>query len=273
MFSIQTTSSEIKKFLGGFSSPLLTGVVLSTFAFAFWYGVSGWKEWREINPDRQITVSGEGKVVARPDIATFSASVITQAEKVKDAQLENTRRSNAVIGFFKQRGVEEKDIKTVSYNIFPQYQYFSEPRCLSFPCPPRRPPEIVSYEVRHTLQVKVRDLEKVDTLLDGVITSGANEVSSISFDVDNKDALLAEARKKAIDDAKDKARALAKDLGVRLGRITSFSESGGPIPIFARAFEAKGGFGGDAAPPAPAPEVQSGEQEIRVNVSLTYEFR
>lgn len=271
MFSIQTTSSEIKKFLGGFATPLLTGAVLSAFTFAFWYGVSGWKELQEIKAERQITANGEGKVVARPDIATFTASVITQAEKVKDAQLENTRRSNAVIGFFKQQGIEEKDIKTVSYNIFPQYQYFSEPRCLSFPCPPQKPTQIVSYEVRHAIQVKVRDLEKVDTLLDGVITSGANEVGSITFDVDNKDALLAEARKKAIDDAKEKARTLAKDLGVRLGRIVSFSESGGPIPIFARTLGAGGGFGGDMA--APATQVEPGEQEIRVNVSLTYEFR
>lgn len=271
MFQTQITSSEVKKILGGYSSPLLFGTVLTVFALAFWYGVSGWKEWREIKPERQITVSGEGKVVARPDIATFSASVVTQAEKVKDAQLENTRRSNAVIGFFKQQGVDEKDIKTVSYNIFPQYQYPKDLPCLGYPCPPQKPPRIVSYEVRHTLEVKVRDLETVDILLDGVITNGANEVGSVSFDIEKKDALLAEARRKAIDDAKEKARVLAKDLGVRLGKLVGFSETGGPLPVFARQLEAKGGFSVEAAPSVP--EVEAGEQEIRVNVSLTYEFR
>ena len=265
MFSIQTSSSEIKKFLGGFATPLLIGAVLSTFAFAFWYGVSGWKEWKGIRQPWQMSVTGEGEVAARPDVAIFTASVLTQAKKVKDAQNENSRKSNAVIEFLKKNGVGEKDIKTVGYNISPQYQYYSEPRCLGFPCPPQRPPEIVSYQVNHIIQIKVRDLDKVDDFLDGVVASGANEVGSIYFDIDDKDALTAEARKKAIDDAKDKARMLAKDLGVRLGKIVSFSESGGPIPILARALEAKGGFGGEVAP---VPQVEPGEQEIRATVTM-----
>ncbi len=271
MFSIQTTSSEIKKFLGGFATPLLIGVVLSSFAFAFWYGVSGWKELKSVRQPGRISVSGEGKVTARPDIATFTASVLTQAKKVKDAQDENSGRSNAVTDFLKKNGVDKKDIKTVGYSISPQYQYYNEPRCLSFPCPPQKPPEIVSYQVHHTIQVKVRDLDKTDDLLDGVVASGANEVGSIYFDIDNKDALAAETRKKAIDDAKEKARVLAKDLGVRLGKIVSFSESGGPYPIFARTLEAnKGGFGGDVAT---APQVEPGDQEITSTVTVTYEFR
>jgi hypothetical protein len=271
MFSIQTSSSEIKKFLGGFATPLLIGAVLSTFAFAFWYGVSGWKEWRSIREPWQMSVTGEGKITARPNVAIFTASVLTQAQKVKDAQNENSRRSNAIIEFLKKNGVGEKDIKTVGYNISPQYRYYNEPRCLSYPCPPQNPPEIASYQVQHTIEVKVRDLDKADNLLDGVVASGANEIGSIRFDIDDKDALLAKARKEAIEDAKGKARVLAQDLGVRLGKIVSFSESGSPIPIFARAAaEAKGGFGGGAAP---APEVEPGEQEIRSTVTITYEFK
>ena len=265
------TSSEVKKYLGGFSSPLLLGLILSAFTFAFWYGVSGWKVLQDINLTRQITVSGEGKVAVKPDIATFTAGVVSQAKKVKDAQLDNTRRSNAIISYLKGQGLLEKDVKTVNYSISPQYQYFDTPPCYSSPCPPRKPPEIVAYQVSHTLEVKVRELDKVDDLLEGVVANGANEVGAINFTIDDEKGVLAEARKKAIDDAEAKARVLAQDLGVRLGKIAGFSESGGPIPIYARTFEAKGGgFGGDIAP---TPEVQPGEQEIRANVTITYEFR
>jgi hypothetical protein len=126
--------------------------------------------------------------------------------------------------------------------------------------------------VRHTIEVKLRDLNKVDDLLAGVVEKGANEVSSIQFSVDDEEKVLAEARKKAIEDAKKKAEVLAEDLGVRLTKIVAFSEFGGG-PIFARSFEAlgkggDGGFGGAV----PTPQIEPGEQEIRSFVNIVYEF-
>ncbi len=270
MDQLQEYLPGIKKYFGWYTTPILTGLTLVLFAVALWYGVAGWKEFRDRSSVRQISVSGEGKVAVRPDIAVFSVSILTESKKVGDAQLENTRRSNAVLSFLKGAGVAEKDLKTAGYYISPQYQYLDYPPCLRFPCPPHRPPEISSYQVRHTIEIKVRDLEKVDDMLEGVVTNGANEVGSINFQVDDEEKVKAEARKKAIEDAKAKAGVLAKDLGVRLGKIVSFSESGGGFPIYSRAFEAKGGFGGDVAP---APQVEPGEQEIRATVTITYEFR
>lgn len=272
MFSIQTTSSEVKKILGGYATPLLFGATLSVFALAFWYGVTGWKEFRSIRETQQISVSGEGKVAVKPDIAMLNVSIVTEAKKIKDTQLDNTRLSGSVIGFLKEKKVEEKDIKSVNYSIYPQYNYYDTPVCMAYPCPPRRPPEVVSYQVRHSLEIKIRDLDKVDDLLDGVVTAGATEVGSVSFTVDNEEKVQADARKKAIEDAKAKAEVLARDLGVRLGKIVGFSESGGPFPIYIRALEVGkgGGFGGDMAP---APSVQPGEQEVVSTVIVIYEFR
>ena len=270
MFSIQTTSSEVKKILGGYTTPLLFGAMLSVFALAFWYGVSGWKEFRSIRETQQINVAGEGKVSVKPDIALLNVGIVTGAKKIKDTQLDNSRLSGSVLGFLKEKGVEEKDIKSVNYSIYPQYNYYDTQACLAYPCPPRKPPEVVSYQIRHTLEIKVRDLDEVDNLLDGVVSAGATEVGSVSFTVEDEEKVKQDARKKAIEDAKQKAKVLTRDLGVRLGKIVGFSESGGPFPTYARAFEAKGGFGGDVAP---TPEVQPGEQEIRSNVTITYEFR
>lgn len=243
---------------------------MSVFALAFWYGVTGWKEFRSIRETQQISVTGEGKVAMKPDIAMLNVSVVTEAKKIKGAQLDNSRLSGSVLGFLKEKEVAEKDIKSVNYSIYPQYNYYDTPVCLAYPCPPRRPPEVVSYQVRHTLEIKVRDLDEVDDLLDGVVSAGATEVGSVSFTVEDEEKVKQESRKKAIEDAKAKAEVLARDLGVRIGKIVGFSESGGPFPIYARTFEAKGGFGGDVAP---TPEVQPGEQEVRSTVTITYEFR
>lgn len=223
---------------------------------------------------RQLAVAGEGKITMKPDIAVFTAGVVAQAAKVKDAQAENTKKSNAIVEFLKKSGVDEKDIKTVEYNIYPQYSSSYPPPCVfPGPCPATtvRPPEIVSYQVRQTIEVKVRDLGKVDNLLSGVVSAGANEVGSIAFKVDDPDAARAAARKKAIDNATIKAQALAADLGVRLKKIVSYNEEGSGYPIYQMAMEY--GKGGGLAASAPAPQVQPGEQEITANVTIVYEFR
>jgi hypothetical protein len=268
MMLYQEFSSGMQRYARALALVLVAGLAASSFAFALSYFVSAWDTATNRIAPRQLSVSGEGKIAVRPDTAVFTAGVLTQAKKVGEAQADNSRRSNAVLVFLKKQGIEEMDIKTIGYFVQPQYG--ESPVCLSFPCPPRRPPEITGYEVRHTLEVKVRKLDQTDVLLEGVVTAGANEIGSISFRVDDDEAVRVEARKKAIEDAEKKAKKLARDLGVRLGRVAGFSESGAGFPLFAHAL--KGGFGGDVVS-APALEIAPGEQEIRSTVTITYEFR
>lgn len=224
---------------------------------------------------RQLAVAGEGKTTVKPDIAVFTAGVVAQAAKVKDAQAENTKKSNAIIDFLKKSGVDEKDIKTIEYNIYPQYSSsYPLPCVFPGPCPMTtvRPPEIVSYQVRQTVQIKVRDLGKVDDLLSGVVSAGANEVGSITFKVDDPEVVRAAARKKAIDNAMAKAQTLANDLGVRLKKIVSYSDDS--VPPYPPPYAMSGlEMGMAMASSAPSPQVQPGEQEIIANVTIVYEFR
>lgn len=219
-----------------------------------------------------LSVTGEGKLFVRPDIARFTATVVTDGAHVGDAQNQNSHMSGAAIDFLKKQGVQDKDIKTITYSVEPQYQYDNRPPLCSFthpsvvPCPVNTPPRIVSYEVRNSVEIKVRDLNKIDDLLQGVVSAGANEVGSVTFTVEDEKAAMANARRQAIEDAQAKAVVLARDLGVRIKKIVGFSESGGGPIYYGRALEAQ--VSGEGTPP-----VQPGEQEIRSNVTITYEFR
>ncbi|MBI3630729.1 MAG: SIMPL domain-containing protein [Candidatus Sungbacteria bacterium] len=269
----QDFSSSVRSYVRGLFVLFLAGLTASSFAFAWYYASSA----RDIGfnqvPARQISVSGEGKVAVRPDMATISASIVSQAGKVGAAQDENSKRSDAVIAFLKNRGIADRDIKTVGYVVTPQYDY-SRP-CLepfggdAIRCPPSGAPGIVSYEVRHSVEIKIRDLAKTDAVVEGAVAHGANQVDSVQFGVDDKEGIKAQARREAIDNAQNRAEILARDLGVRLKRIVGFYESGEGGPVFAQAL--KDG-GGEVTVPS-APRIVPGEQEVRSSVTITYEFR
>ncbi len=218
-----------------------------------------------------ISVSGEGTVFAVPDIATFSVSVIERASTVATAQKAATTKNNAIIDYLKKAGIQEKDIQTTDYSVNPQYDY-SNSACSSGYCPPSNP-KLVGYEVLQTLSVKIRDTEKAGDMLSGVGSLGASSVSGLSFTIDDEDAVNAEAREKAIKDAKQKAEELADALDVDIIRIVGFSENGNS-PYYGKmmlAETAGRGVAMDSA--APAPQLPVGENKIISNVTVVYEIR
>jgi len=202
-----------------------------------------------------ISVQGQGKVYAKPDIAIVNLSVITEGKYLKDVQERNTKKMNGVIDFLKGFGIEEKDIKTINYNIYPKYVYQEGVV-----------PWISGYEINQTLEVKIRNLDKVGELLEKSVSAGINQVSSLRFWVDKDEELKEQARKLAIEDAKKKAEKLAADLGIKLVKLIGFNEETGyySVPIYREG----AGIGGGGE----APKIETGENEIIINVSLIYEI-
>lgn len=205
-----------------------------------------------------VSFNGEGKVIATPDVAVLSLSILTEATSSKAAQDDNSKKSKALVDFLKKENVADADIKTTNYNIYPQYTYR-----------PNAKPEISGYQVNQSLEVKVRDLDQVSVILDGAVSAGANQVSNLGFRIDDPDRLKAEARAKAIADAKQKAAGLRRQLGIDLGRIINFSESaGGNLPPQIL-YDTKSGLGGAEG----GPSLPTGENEVIVNVIITYQIR
>jgi hypothetical protein len=205
-----------------------------------------------------ISVTGEGKVLVRPDIGQVSLAVVESASTVTLAQNAATKAMNDITKFLKDSGVAEKDIKTTEYSVYPLYDYPDGKRVAR------------GYEVRQGLTVKIRELADAGKIVGGAAERGANQIGGITFTTEDPTLIKEEARRKAIEDAKAKAKVLAHDLGVRLGDVVSFNESGGGYPIFYA--KAMGGAerGGDVAA---TPEIAPGENETSVNVTITFEIQ
>jgi len=215
---------------------------------------------------RSFSVSGEGTVTVSPDIAQFSFGVTTQGGLNLGAlQSQNAQDVNAAIAFVKEQGVEDKDITTKGYYVEPRYQYYS---CSngSNVCPP---PDITGYTVSQQVQVKVRDFTKLTGLLSGVVVNGANNVSQLSFTVEDRTQVQNTAREEAVQKAQEKAQAIAEATGFSIGKLLSIEEGGASVPpyYFAETADGRGGIGGAVS------TIEPGSQDVTVTVTLQYEIR
>jgi uncharacterized protein YggE len=215
-------------------------------------------------PADTITVQGTGQAALAPDIAHITFTVENTAAQVADAQAATTKQANTAIDDVKGQGVADADITTLSYQITPQYSYSACPSGAYCPASGK----VSGYQVAETVQITVRDLEKVDDLLQALGTGQVENVSGPDFGLADPNAGQEAARAKAIEAAKAQAQALAASLGVSLGRIVSFSDNAGgyPFPVYAAA-------GATAARDASAPEVPAGQNTYTDTVSITYAIR
>jgi len=240
---------------------------LLIFVFTLWRYVDFYSQSITPSSFRSFSVSEKGKVTAIYDVAQFNFSVIDQGGKdIASLQKENTEKVNKAISFLKSQGISDKDIKTLTYNLEPRYQYYSCPSARQAPCPP---PEIVGYTLTQTVQVKIRDFSKIGNVFSGIIQNGANSTSQLSFEIDDLTKLKDQARAEAIKKAKEKAQAISKEAGFQLGRLLSFEESGAsPIyPLYQKTLSAS------EEKNAPAPMIEPGSSEIETTVTLRYEIK
>lgn len=217
-----------------------------------------------------ISVTGEGEVSAIPDIGTFSFSVEAEGKDATTAQNESATKMNAVLSYLKEKGVEDKDVKTENYSLYPKYRYETKVCPMGSYCPGEQVQD--GFTVSQTVTVKVRAVDTAGELISGVGEKGATNISGLSFTIDDTTALKDEARTEAIKDAQDKAKELARQLGVRLDKMVGYyeDENGYPMPYY--------GMGGDmmvktASEAAVAPSLPTGENMTKSRVTLTYQVR
>lgn len=220
-----------------------------------------------INTPR-LTVSAEGKVTVKPDLVKVNFSVVSQGDDYLAVQKDGDEKMAQAIGYLKGIDIKEEDIKTVGYNLTPNYDY---DWCRTLvevyrPCPPK----IINYNLRQQVEVKIREIEQTGEILSNLPQKGVNEIYSPVFTVDDPEQFRVEARNKAIMSAQEKAKTIANVSGISLGKVMEFSESdGGSRPIYE--YSAKG-MGGDMISVTPSP-IEAGSQDISVTVSISYQIK
>jgi uncharacterized protein YggE len=207
---------------------------------------------------RTITVTGNGVAYGAPDVATIQIGVQTRGSDPGQAVSDNNTRMEALIAAIEGLGIAEQDLQTTNFSVYVQQDY--DPQT-------GRPLETINYVVDNTLSVTVRDTNRLGDVLTGAVDAGANTIHGVSFSVADVAALEAQARDKAVADARARAEQLAQAAGVTLDSILTLSEniSGGqPIP-FARDM-AQAAVGG-------AVPVQTGQVQVNLQVNLTYTIK
>ncbi|MBX4200156.1 SIMPL domain-containing protein [Candidatus Parcubacteria bacterium] len=216
-----------------------------------------------------ISITGTGEVMVVPDIATVSYTVSADAKDVATAQESVTTKMDNILNALKNLGIDDKDVKTTNYNVYPKYTYTSTV-CTVNNCPPSRQiPD--GYTVSHDITVKIRKTDNAGKVLAALGSNGATNISSVTFTTDDPEKVQNEARDKAIADAKSKAEVLSKSLDIDLDHIVNFYDNSGyPYPVY--------GMGGmdlkaQSAAPAVAPTLPTGENKVTSSVTLVYEIR
>ena len=206
-----------------------------------------------------ISVAGEGKVSARPDVTMITLGVSTLRPTVAEARDAAATALDAMVSSMRDNGVEEKDIQTTNLNIYPEYRYSNNGE-----------QTLTGFRVSNTVIAKLRDVDRTGEVVDEAVTAGGNEatIQGISFTIDDPESLREQARAAAVADAKKRAEALANASGVKIGKPISISEGtlySPPIPYAERAGAAE-----DSAQAVPETPIQPGELDVIINVTVTW---
>lgn len=236
----------------------ILGMVLVIGVLVFFAGQLFYQS-KQVNlqNQNQITVSGQGKVYAKPDVAIINLGVESKGSTVAGVTSSNTKEMNAIIKAVKDLKIDDKDIQTTNYNLSPSYNW-TEAGGRVFE----------GYSLSQNVQIKIRDFTKIGDVLTAGTDNGANLVGDLQFTIDNPEAIKEKARAKAIAQAKTNAKNLAKDSGIKLDQLINVYESGGYYPVMYSAAEKSSGYGGGSN----APIIQPGQQEITVTINLTYKI-
>jgi uncharacterized protein YggE len=202
---------------------------------------------------RTITVNGQGKASAPPDMAAIQTGVVTHGVTAIEALSENNQIMSRIMDILIGHKIAEKDVQTSILNVTPEYKHDERGRVED---------KIIGYSVRNQVQVRVRNLNDLGQVIDALVLAGSNQVSGIRFGIDDPAEVINQAREKAIADARGRAELYARSAGVRVGKILAISEQATEWP---RAQGAYRMYDMEAVSSVP---VATGEQEYSVTIQM-----
>ncbi|KIL41539.1 hypothetical protein SD70_06640 [Gordoniibacillus kamchatkensis] len=208
-----------------------------------------------------ITVNGVGELMASPDVAYVTLGIVTRADSANSAQTQNAQSyANLEKVLYDNYKLDKKDVKTTGFQVQPVYSYAD------------KEPKITGYTATQTVQVTYRDLDKIGALLDAASGAGVNQINGVQFDTEKRQDYEILAIDAAMNNAENKAKAIAKDAGKRLNGIINVTQTGNssvPIRIDNVGVKAMN----QATASSAATSISPGELKITTNVTVQYDFQ
>lgn len=167
-----------------------------------------------------ISTSGRGLVEVTPDMAILNIVVELTASKASDAKQQVDQRVARYFDFLQQQGVAKQDIDAANINTQPQYDYSKQSK-----------PILTGYQATRQITVKVRQVDKLNDLLNGALKQGLNEIRSVTPQVSDPARYQQQARDLAIKDAIAQGRALAAGFGDTLGPVWSIDYNARAVAV------------------------------------------
>lgn len=203
---------------------------------------------------RTVSVSGNAQVTLKPDIAFLNFGTQNRGADVAAARDANNKLMEKVFAALKAKGVDmDKDVKTINFSVSPIYDETGK--------------KVTEYQIDNSIQVKVRNLDKLGEIMEAATAAGANTAGGLYFDVEDREGAYNQALTEAIKNARMRAETLAKSAGTSLGAVVSATENGSYYPYYPPIY-----YGRDYAMDGGVP-VSSGSLQVSAAVSVTFELR
>jgi uncharacterized protein len=206
---------------------------------------------------RTVSITVTGTIQAPPDLVEISTGVTSQADTARKAVSANNEAMAKVVEALKGNGIEPKDIQTTNFSVEPLYERRNHVE----------QPKVVGYRARNTVNFKLREIPRLGDVLDKVVSLGSNQIGGITFSVEEPDALMDEARKKAMANAMARASLYAEAAGAKLGQVVTINEQQDFHRPFMRTAIAEDAMA--ASPPVP---IEGGTNTLEVRLSVTWEL-
>lgn len=208
-----------------------------------------------------ITITGKAEKDVAPDTARISFSINEYKKTQKEAANIVNQKTKDVVSALKKLDIEEKDIKTKNYSVYPQYNWNDGKRIFQ------------NYKISQSVEVTIRDLDVISGVLSKIVELKVDNLNGPNMFIDNLDDIKDSLREEAIKNAKEKANQLASELGVDLEKIVGFSESEKNDYYQPRLFNemkvmAMDSFEGGIV----EPEINPGQENIVKTVSITFQI-
>ncbi len=222
------------------------------------------------NPSRVIVLTAEGKTYAKPDLAVINFSVISQGKEAGSVQKENNEKLSKILNLIKNQGISEKDIKTTLYVLDPQYDYQwclkETEKDIIRTCPPK----IVGYIMRQTIEIRIKDFEKIDKIINILTEASVEEISNVTFTIEDLENYKNLARIEALNKIQERAKILSEKTGIRLGKILEITENTSYPPVYTRSMAMEKAGGNNTQVPV---SLEPGQEEVNVVVTVKYEIK